>query len=281
MEIEKERRGTDQGLSLKPKPVFESKDWLEYLKQTDVVQSSVELRKVFSRPEPIDIKQATWLNKVKECPLFLERVWHSCMEEEHRIPFTQKELSNLINDCANQWLLLAQEVAKGSLSFEVMEKVIRLQPDATNLAQAHLLEKHDIQLVHGSYRDFRILLKLRHLIGPFIAALRFFKIIKCEEIETIHHFINYQLIENWNQTTLVGVREKEFLEALKDIMDVDPERPNTMSAIEFIGSLITEENGTSPLIEWLKTKNEQDMETMKKILQGHLGEAYRKNKFLL
>ena len=46
--------------------------------------------------------------------------------------------------------------------------------------------------------------------------------------------------------------------------------------MEFISSLVTDDNGGSPLIDWLRTKKEKDMEAMGKILQGTLLEAYGK-----
>ena len=43
--------------------------------------------------------------------------------------------------------------------------------------------------------------------------------------------------------------------------------------MQFVSSLVTDGN-RSPLIEWLREKNEKDMEAMGKILQGALLVAY-------
>ncbi len=115
---------------------------------------------------------------------------------------------------------------------------------------------------------------MQHSISPFIAALRFFKITQRERIDGLYNFINTDLLQNWNQMTLTRVRDTGILETLKRVLNIDPERPETTSPMEFIGSLVTEEDGSSPLIEWLQSKSEQDMEAMGKILQGNLLEAY-------
>jgi len=259
--------------------VLEPKEWEDYLRQIDVDQSLVTLKNALSRPEPTERDEALWLDKVKDCPLFMEMVWyHSLRKQNAMIPFTKRDLSQFIVDCADYWELFAQSVADGKESFEVMKQVVELEPDAIKLAQTHLKQEHpSFEQVDESYRDFHILQKLRHSIGPFVASLQLFTVIQKEEINNLHEFIHHQLIENWDQTKLAQVRETKFLEKLKNIMDVDPQRPETMNAVEFVGSLVTEKDGSSPLIEWLRNKSEQDMETMRKILQGHLLEAYRKN----
>jgi len=69
---------------------------------------------------------------------------------------------------------------------------------------------------------------------------------------------------------------------IKGDLQIDPEKPETMSPLELIGSLITNQSdGSSPLVEWLRKKKPQDMEAMGKILQGSLLEAYGKKKFSL
>jgi hypothetical protein len=44
--------------------------------------------------------------------------------------------------------------------------------------------------------------------------------------------------------------------------------------MKFVSSLTTTKENRSPLIEWLREKDEKDMEAMGKILQGTLLEAY-------
>lgn len=72
------------------------------------------------------------------------------------------------------------------------------------------------------------------------------------------------------------VRETGIIETLKIDLQIDSDRPETQKPMEFISSLVTDDNGGSPLIDWLRTKKEKDMEAMGKILQGTLLEAYGK-----
>ena len=44
--------------------------------------------------------------------------------------------------------------------------------------------------------------------------------------------------------------------------------------MRFLSSLVTEEDQSSPLIDWLRKKSEKEMEAMGKVLQGTLLEAY-------
>jgi hypothetical protein len=48
---------------------------------------------------------------------------------------------------------------------------------------------------------------------------------------------------------------------------------------KFVGSLTTKKENRSPLIEWLREKDEKDMEVMGKILQGTLLEVYGNSVF--
>ena len=66
------------------------------------------------------------------------------------------------------------------------------------------------------------------------------------------------------------------METLKNVLQIDSERPDSRKPMEFVSSLVTDDNGGSPLIDWLRNKNEKDMEAMGKILQGTLLEAYGK-----
>ena len=71
-----------------------------------------------------------------------------------------------------------------------------------------------------------------------------------------------------------------IIETLKVDLQIDSERPESRKPMEFISSLVTDENGGSPLIDWLRNKKEKDMEAMGKILQGTLLEAYGKSFFI-
>lgn len=117
---------------------------------------------------------------------------------------------------------------------------------------------------------------MRLSIGPFIAALRFFNISQRETINILYDTINNELIQNWGETTLARVRATGILQTLKEVLNIDPERQETMNPMKFIGSLVTETDGSSPLIDWLRTKTDQQVEAMGKILQGSLFEAYGK-----
>lgn len=266
--------------AMEPIQVLDPEDWENYLNDIND-QSVLLLQDALSLPTPAFTVGAVWLNKVKDCTLFSEMIWYSSVENITRTPLDRSDLSSLIQDCAVRWKDLARRVADGNLPFQKMEKVVRLEPDAKLLAQAHLQFDRSLQIVNESYRDFKILLKLQHLIGPFVASLRLFKITRREEIDHLYDFINNHLMQNWAESTLAQVRKSGIIEMIKGVLQIDPEKPETMSPLELIGSLITNKsNGSSPLVEWLRKKKPQDMEAMGKILQGTLLEAYGKTTFL-
>jgi len=266
--------------ALEPIQVLDPEDWESYLNDIND-QSVLLLQDALSLPTPAFTVEAVWLNKVKDCTLFSEMIWYYSVKKVTSSPLGRSDLSSLIQDCAVRWKDLAQRVADGNLPFQDMEKVIRLEPDAKLLAQAHLQLDRSLQIVNESYRDFKILQKLQHLIGPFVASLRLFKITRREEIDALYEFINNHLMQNWAESTLVQVRESGIIEMIKGVLQIDPEKPETMSPLELIGSLITNKsNGSSPLVEWLRKKKPQDMEAMGKILQGTLLEAYGKTTFI-
>jgi len=150
-----------------PIQVLDPEEWENYLKNTNG-QSDLLLKDTSSLFIPAYYVEAVWLNKVKDCPLFLEMIWYSSVQKAPSIPLARGDLSSLVQDCADQWLNLAQDVADGNLPFQEMEKVVQLQPDAKLLAQAHLQLGRSFVTVNESYRDFNILQKLQDSIGPFV-----------------------------------------------------------------------------------------------------------------
>jgi hypothetical protein len=73
---------------------------------------------------------------------------------------------------------------------------------------------------------------------------------------------------------LVQIAETGILRLVNEELNIDLERPETRNTMKFVGSLTTTKENRSPLIEWLREKDEKDMEAMGKILQGTLLEAY-------
>lgn len=267
--------------AVEPIQVLDPKDWTTYLIIIND-QSDLLLPYALSLPTPIFSLEADWLNKVKDCPLFLDVIWYSSVRRAPNTPLGRSDLSSLIQNCAVRWKDLAQRVNDGSVPFVEMEKVVRLQPDAQLLAQAHLHYDPSFPTVDKSYRDFKILQKLQQSIGSFIDSLRLFKINRREEIGALKHFFDGSLIKNWDESTLVKIRESTIIKTMKDLLQIDLKKPETMSALDLISSLITNKSdGSSPLVEWLRKKKPQDMEAMGKILQGTLLEAYSKEKIFI
>ncbi len=167
---------------------------------------------------------------------------------------------------------LARTVAEGTASFQQMEEIIMISPDPDVLSRKHL---HGLVIegVSVAYRNFKTLQELRHFISPFVTALRFFTIRERGPIENMYHFVQSNLLNQWETTTLAQITEKGILRILQEDLNIDSERPETREAMLFVSSLVTDGN-SSPLIEWLREKNENDMEAMGKILQGTLLVAY-------
>jgi len=229
--------------------VLNAKEWERYLKDIDIDQSIVTLQNAVSLPMPANHLEAVWLNKVKDCSLFMEKIWYPSVETVPSTPLVKGNLSKFIQDCSVHWSLLAQGIADGTTPLEEMKKLILLQPDPSILAQSHLNQEFPVQLVKESYRDFNVLQNLQHSIGPFVVALRAFKITKREEIDTLYVFINDNLIKNWSQFTLKQVRESGFFEKIKTVLNIDPEKPELTRSMELIGSLVTEPDGSAPLVQ--------------------------------
>ena len=209
--------------------------------------------------------------------LFMHRIWRPIIEESTpSLPLSAKDFRNLIQESAGRWKRLGIETAEGNIMFQEMEENVRLLADPQFLSSCHLDGLPVLcstLTVLGAYHDFKTLRDIRHVIKPFMAALRYFTIVDNQPIEDLYTFVTENLLLKWNETKLVDVRRTGIIKTLENYFNIDPERPETRSTLEFISSLVTDED-QSPLIEWLRNKTEQDMEAMGRILQGNLLEAY-------
>ncbi|KAI9554203.1 hypothetical protein GHT06_019475 [Daphnia sinensis] len=252
--------------------IFDTKEWESYLKEIDSGRSILTLQDAMNLEVPLQWPSAVWLFRIKESHLFMEKIWHPMVKSAQAFPLCRKDLQTFVSQCAVEWVRLARSVADGSTPFVRMGEIVRLQSDPSVLSRRHL----QIQSVEGvatAYRNFKNLQELRHLIGPFVAALRFFTILERGPIDALHDFVKTNLLKNWDTTTLAQMAETGILRVVNEDLNIDPERPETRNAMQFISSLVTDEN-RSPLIEWLREKTEKDMEAMGKILQGTLLVAY-------
>lgn len=252
--------------------VLNSQEWEEYLKDIDVTGSIVTLQRALETELPMDPTSAKWLMQVKDCKLFMQKLWHPAVEFMPSSPLSGTELQEFIKDLAEQWVDMAQRVANGEFSFVEMGDIIKLQPDDKILSRNHLDHK-SIDGIRTAYKDFKNMQSLRNSIGPFVAALRFFSIREKAPIEKLNEFVNNELRQNWDKMTLKEVRDSGIVSVLNDELKIDPDRPETTDAVLFISSLVTDGNN-SPLIEWLREKSGSDMEAMGKVLHGTLLEAY-------
>lgn len=256
--------------------IFEAKEWEVYLKDIDSERSILTLQDALALPLPLPLASAKWLFEVKQCALFLENIWHSMVKSTHSqeiYPLCKEDLGNFVGDCATKWKNLARTVAGGTASFKDMDEITRLQPDPNVLSRKHLLQSQHIEGVATAYRNFKNLQELRHLIGPFVATLRFFSIKERGPIDSLYDFVDNNLLKQWDSSTLAQIKETGILRVVNEDLNIDPERPETRNAMQFVSSLMTDEK-RSPLIDWLREKDEKDMEAMGKILQGSLLVAY-------
>jgi hypothetical protein len=256
--------------------IFEAKEWEVYLKDIDSERSILTLQDALALPLPLPLASAKWLFEVKQCALFLENIWHSMVKSTHSqeiYPLCKEDLGNFVGDCATKWKNLARTVAEGTASFKDMDEITRLQPDPNVLSRKHLLQSQHIEGVATAYRNFKNLQELRHLIGPFVATLRFFSIKERGPIDSLYDFVDNNLLKQWDSSTLAQIKETGILRVVNEDLNIDPERPETRNAMQFVSSLMTDEK-RSPLIDWLREKDEKDMEAMGKILQGSLLVAY-------
>lgn len=252
--------------------ILDTKEWESYLKDIDSGRSILTLQDAMNLEVPLQSPSAVWLFQIKESDLFMEKIWHLMVKSAQTFPLCRKDLQIFVSQCATEWVRLARSVADGSTSFILMGEIVRLQADPNVLSKRHL-QIHSVEGVATAYRNFKNLQELRHLIGPFVAALRFFTILERGPIDALHNFVKTNLLKNWDTTTLAQMAETGILRVVNEDLNIDPERPETRNAMQFISSLVTDEN-RSPLIEWLREKTEKDMEAMGKILQGTLLVAY-------
>jgi len=253
--------------------IFEGKEWEIYLKEIDSERSILTLQDAMTLPLPLSWTSAQWLFEIKGCALFMEKIWHQMVKSTAQTyPLCKEDLQVFVHECATEWKNLARTVAGGTVSFKKMEEISRLQPDPKVLSRVHL-QSQPIEGVETAYRNFKNLQELRHIIGPFVAALRFFSIKERGPIDNLYHFVDNNLLKQWESTTLAQITETGILRVVNEDLNIDPERPETRNAMQFVSSLMTDGN-RSPLIEWLREKDEKDMEAMGKILQGTLLVAY-------
>lgn len=259
--------------------VFDGSEWEVFLKTIEPQTSTHTLQAAFNKKQPLSSKYSEWLEQVTKSKLFMESVWLPQVKAMDDKNLTGEDLSEFVEETAKGWLTLAGSVNNRTLSFDRMENVTALEPDTSFLSSCHLSSVGPLRNVDMAYKSFRNLLNIRHLITPFVTALRFFNISNRGAIEELHEFVTSKLINNWSAMTLEEVTRMGIIDTIDKELAIDSERPETLLPIQFIASLVTDE-GSSPLIEWLRTKSEQDFEAMGKILQGALFEAYG-NKFNL
>lgn len=253
--------------------VFDDSEWESYLKSIEPDASTLTLKAALFKTPPISTKQAQWLEQITKSKLFMERVWLRQVEDMDSGNLSGEDLADFISDAAQAWMKLAESVNSGVVPFSEMEIIIDMEPDTTMLSRGHLGSGGPFLLVQTGYRDFRNLLNIRHLITPFVTALRFFNIRDRSTIDKLHQFVTSKLVNNWKGITLEEVARMGIINTIDKELAIDSERPETLIPIQFVASLVTDE-GASPLIEWLRTKKEQDFEAMGKILDGTLFEAY-------
>ena len=189
--------------------VLDSTGWESYLKQIDPDRSILKLRNALEAIKPVEIKEAKWLDQVKDCPLFMEKIWHRLVKEVE-LPLVKQDLSDFVNSCSSRWMQLAVDVTGGLISFKKMEKIVELQPDARHLSHFHLnFQSGLLNNVVDSYRDFKSLSEIRHSIASFVSALRLFSIKEREPIEELYNFANEELVNNWH-CTVIFLRKSNF-----------------------------------------------------------------------
>ena len=252
--------------------VLDSDEWEKYLNAIDPEQSILTLKDALELTVPLQLNCVQWLCDMKQCALFVEKVWKPMVESNQNYPLCQEDLLDFVRKCSDHWVRMARSVADGTANFQEMDEITRLEYNPDILAGTHLRSDHIIG-VQRAYQNFKNLKELRHLIGPFVSALRFFSIRQRDAINKLHQAIESNLLQNWEEATLAQVTEKGILKMVNQELKFDPERPEARNAMQFVSSLATD--GThSPLIEWLREKTEKDMEAIGKILQGGLIEAY-------
>ena len=253
--------------------VLDVSEWEIYLKNIEPDASTLTLKAAINKTPPISSKQALWLEQVTKSKLFMERVLLKQVEMMDSGNLSGEDLAYFIEDAAETWLKLAESVNSGTVPFSYMETIVTMEPDTMALSTYHLSGVKPLGSIQAVYRNFRNLLNVRHLIVPFVTALRLFDIRDQSTIDKLYQFVTSKLVSNWNGITMEEVARMGVIHTIDKELAIDSERPETLVPIQFIASLVTD-GGASPLIEWLRTKTEQDFEAMGKILHGTLFEAY-------
>ena len=256
---------------LNDREILQPDEWTEYL-ESICQRSILTLQSALNLAEPVQRREAAWLARIANCQLFLQKIWTPTVDGCEGIPVSARDFRGLIQAAAERWRRLSTTTAEGTMACNEMESNVAILADYLELAECHL-NGNPVPAVREAYRDYKSLCSIRHLIGPFVAALQYFTITQRKPIEDLYAFINNNLLAAWDETTLVQVRRSGIIGALQTYLNVDPERPETKGTMEFVSSLVTDGN-RSPLIDWLRNKTEQDMEAMGRILQGNLLEAY-------
>jgi hypothetical protein len=263
--------------------ILDSKEWEKYLEKIDSEKSLLTLEDAMKLQLSLEFISAQWLSDVMESTLFIVKVWLPMIKSLQNYPLCSEDLQGFVNECAAQWKELARKVADGTASFKEMDEIISRQPNSDFLSQRHL-QSQPIDGVLTAYQNFKNLKILRHVIGPFVSALRLFLIKDKKTIDNLHEFVEKNLLKNWDSTTLRQTTENGILKVMNEDLQIDSERPETQNTIQFISSLVTTDgttDGNESLIKWLREKEEKDMEAMGKVLQGNLLEAYGRPKTFL
>ena len=204
--------------------IFDPADWESYLKNVDVQSSTMTLQNALQLPEPMHLRLANWLELVRECGLFVVKIWQPQVKLLTGTPLLREDLEAFVESCASGWANLAVRIANGAAPFHEMEDIFKLGHSADCLAKAHLHQVDQKEEVNDSYRDFQNLQQLRHLIGPFVAALRYFTIKERKAIDELYEFINTHLVKNWKETTLAQVYQIGIIDSLNSQLNIDPNR---------------------------------------------------------
>jgi hypothetical protein len=157
---------------LKTTQLFDANEWETFLKNIDSEMSHLTLEEALGSAVSLAMPSAQWLVEMKDCALFMEKVWHPNVKSTQVIyPLCKEDLQVFVRECAARWKEMACTVAGGTASFKQMDEIRRLQPDPDALSRRHL-QPPPVEGVAKAYKDFRNLQELRNLIGPFVAAPR-------------------------------------------------------------------------------------------------------------
>ena len=251
--------------------VLVPEDWEHYLEVLNCEQSNWPLRRALDEPTPFELRPANWLASVKDCRLFWQNIFQPALiEASAEEPIGSQDFQDIVVEAASAWIKLAERTARGTIAFAEMEEILTLAPNAEYLSERHL-EPRKFRGLPTAYQDFTSLREIRHQIGPFVAALRYFTIENRRQIDSMYTFIQDNLINNWPTTTLETVMgQTDNVRYIRNFLRVD----RTKSAMEFLSSLVTDAD-RSPLIEFLikTTRDPGKMEAIGRIVQGTMDQV--------